>query len=280
MEQRQSGRNIHLVALDMDGTLLSNDKTLSEKNRDVLKQAIEQGIHIVPATGRPMSGLPKALLENVAISYAICSNGAAVMDLKQEKAIYHCYLSKEMVIDLIHALQPFDPIIDIFAEGKVFTEGRNMKRLDQFLIPASMLPYIYDTRICVEDLLTFVASEELNIEKINLYFQSIEVREQVIARLQTIPHIAVTSSLNHNLEINHQNANKGFALKWLALNLGLSMDEVMACGDSDNDREMLVVAGLAIAMENATEGIKRIADAITLSNEESGVAAAIEKYVL
>lgn len=280
MEPKQSGKNIRLVAVDLDGTLLSNDKTLSVKNEQVLNKAIKQGVIIVPSTGRPATGLPKVLLENENIKYAICSNGATVMDLREKKVMFHCDLKKEIAIKIIETLRFLDPILDIFAEGKIFTEQRNMERLDNFLIPSNMIPYIYETRNCVDDILNFIQSNELHIEKINLFFQNLDSRHKVEERLENILGISITSSLNNNMEINHMNANKGYGLRRLARYLGLHMEHVMACGDSTNDIEMLDAAGLAIAMENGTDAIKRIADNVTLSNEESGVAVAIEKYIL
>lgn len=280
MEPKQSGKNIRLVAVDLDGTLLSNDKTLSVMNEQVLNKAMKQGIIIAPATGRPATGLPKVLLENENIKYAICSNGATIMDLREKKAMFHCNLKQEIAIQIIETLRSLDPILDIFAEGKIFTEQRNMERLDNFLIPSNMISYIYETRNCVDDILDFIQSNELHIEKINLFFQNLDLRHKVEERLENISGISITSSLNNNMEINHMNANKGYGLKWLARYLGLHMEHVMACGDSNNDIEMLNAAGLAIAMENGTDAIKRIADNVTLSNEESGVAVAIEKYIL
>lgn len=280
MEPKQSGKNIRLVAVDLDGTLLSNDKTLSVMNEQVLNKAMKQGIIIVPATGRPATGLPKVLLENENIKYAICSNGATIMDLREKKAMFHCNLKQEIAIQIIETLRSLDPILDIFAEGKIFTEQRNMERLDNFLIPSNMISYIYETRNCVDDILDFIQSNELHIEKINLFFQNLDLRHKVEERLENISGISITSSLNNNMEINHMNANKGYGLKWLARYLGLHMEHVMACGDSNNDIEMLNAAGLAIAMGNGTDAIKRIADNVTLSNEESGVAVAIEKYIL
>ncbi|MBS4535081.1 HAD family phosphatase [Clostridium sp. D2Q-14] len=280
MEQKQNGRKVNLIALDMDGTLLSDDKTLSAKNKRVLNQAINKGIIIVPATGRPMAGMPKEILKNEDIKYAICSNGAAVVNLREDKVLYSCYLKQEIVIQIIEALRPLDPILDIFAEGRIFTEHRNIKRLNEFLIPDNMIPYIYDTRTCVDDILDLVKVDKLHIEKVNLFFQNLNMRSHVEMKLKSISEVSITSSLNNNLEVNHKNANKGFALRRLAGHLGLYMEEVMACGDSNNDIEMLNAAGLAIAMENGTDAIKCAADAVTLLNEESGVAVAIEKYAL
>jgi len=83
----------------------------------------------------------------------------------------------------------------------------------------------------------------------------------------------------HNIEFTAANVNKGLGLKFLAKELGISIEETMAVGDSGNDAEMLMAAGLGVAMENASKEIKAIADVVTLTNEECGVAHAIEQYI-
>jgi Cof subfamily protein (haloacid dehalogenase superfamily) len=245
----------------------------------VLNRALEKNINIVPATGRPLSGLPKELMSNNRIRYAICSNGASIMDIKTNEVIHHCILPKEKVISIVDMLSIIDPILDIFADGKIITEKRNFKRIDEFLIPDNMKRYIYDTRITVDNIIEYVNENVEHIEKINLFFRDIDQRKQVREKLDRIDGIAITSSLNNNMEVNNEKASKGEALLWLSSYLKLSKDQVMACGDSENDLSMLKSAGLGVAMGNASDEIKLIADYISSSNDEDGVAKAIEKYI-
>ncbi len=278
-EQKPNGRRIRLVALDMDGTLLAGDKTLSLVNKNAINRAIKEGIYIIPATGRPLAGLPEKLLENPGIKYAICSNGASILDIKKKEIIYRRDLKKETVLKIIENLRSFDIMPDIFAEGKIMAENRNMKRLSEFLIPPDMLSYIRDTRTCVDSIFQYAQETGDHIEKINLFFKSLEQRKIVEGRLREISGLTLTCSLNQNLEINDKGVNKGEGLKWLTGHLGLSMEQVMACGDSDNDIDMLKAAGLSVAMGNGSDAIKKMADVVTLSNEEDGVYYAMEKYI-
>lgn len=281
MEQKQSGRaQVKLIALDLDGTLLNNKKEISNTNLSVLNKALEKGIYIVPATGRPRSGIPKELTDNHKISYTICSNGASIINIKTNEVIYYCELTKEKIIPIINTLNPIDPILDIFTDGKIISEKRNFHRIDEFLIPHNMKKYIYDTRIWVDNIEDYVNKEAKHIEKINLFFKDIAQREKVQKELSKIGDIAITSSLNNNMEVNNEKANKGETLLWLSKYLKLSREEVMACGDSSNDLEMIKAAGIGIAMGNSKEEIKFAADYICASNEEDGVAEAIEKYAL
>ena len=92
--------------------------------------------------------------------------------------------------------------------------------------------------------------------------------------------IKISSSVQTDLEINAKNAGKGMALLRLAKRLGIRNSQIMACGDSGNDIEMLQSVGISVAMSNATEEVKKIANYITLSNEENGVADMIDKFIL
>ena len=114
----------------------------------------------------------------------------------------------------------------------------------------------------------------------NLLFADSEKRMKAKQELLQIPFIEVSSSLPQNLELNRKGGNKGNGLLALADYLGLKREELMACGDSDNDYSMIEAAGLGVAMANASKEIKNLADAVTLSNDEDGVAYAIKKWVL
>lgn len=279
MEPKLSGRKVKLIALDMDGTLLDSKKDLSERNLEALNLAIKKGIKIIPSTGRPAAGLPQKLLANPHIRYSICSNGAAIIDLKNKVVIHRKSLSKGITLFLIDLLGAFDVHIDIFSDGGITTEERNMRRLGEFIIPPNMLPYIAETRNTVKDLKDYIKNGAEHIEKINLFFKSIAHRTKVMELLGGVAGIEVTSSLLVNLEINNKEANKGYGLRWLSEYLDISSKETMAIGDSSNDESMLKSAGIAVAMKNSTESIKTMADYITASNDEDGVAEAIEKLI-
>ncbi len=280
MEQKLNGKKIKLIALDMDGTLLNSCKSLTHRNYEAIDQAIKRGIHVIPATGRPISGLPEKLVSHPKIQYAICSNGAAIVNLDSKRAIYNCSVTKEMAISIIELLSPLDIMIDIFADGKITTEAKNMKRLEDFIIPSNMLPYILDTRYTVEDIKEYIKNGAENIEKINMFFRDEIQRRKVIAELSDYPNILLSSALGVNLEVNNAKANKGHGIQWLSQYLKIDMEETMACGDSSNDESMLRTVGLAVAMGNSTVDIKSIADYITGTNDEDGVAEAIEAFIL
>ena len=120
----------------------------------------------------------------------------------------------------------------------------------------------------------------LGIEKINAFFDNMKERSAAIKELTEKNIASVSSALDNNIELNQFGCDKGDGLKHLAKCLGLTMDEVMACGDAGNDTMMIKAAGTGVVMGNGREELKAIADFVTKTNDEDGVAYAIEKLVL
>ena len=136
------------------------------------------------------------------------------------------------------------------------------------------------TRDQVEDEIALVRDGQLSVEKINVFTADRKLRAMLWERLEGFEGLAVTSSLEYNLEINAAAATKGNGLLCLAEYLGLKPEQTMAFGDGSNDLSMIQAAGLGVAMENAMEILKQQADYITGSNQEDGVASAIEHFIL
>ena len=136
----------------------------------------------------------------------------------------------------------------------------------------------------MEDLIEFIQSCGKQVEKATVNFALLEDgsllgREETAEILDRYPQVQYLSGGFHNWEFTKTGVTKGTGLHVLADKLGVSIDETMACGDSENDLAMLREAGLPVAMENATEEVKAVCKFITLSNEESGVAYAVDKFV-
>ena len=117
-------------------------------------------------------------------------------------------------------------------------------------------------------------------QKINLFFKEPDLRSQIRDQLKEFTGILVTSSMPFNLEINHPDATKGNGILRLASILGLKKAQTMAFGDGENDLSMIQEAEIGVAMENGIQSLKEAADYVTLSNDEDGVAAAIEHVIL
>lgn len=265
----------------MDGTLLNNEKQLSKINEDSIKEIMKKGVVVVPVTGRPKKGIPDAILKLFHSSYIITSNGAVTTDIKPQKDIEGVYLSNQTVIDIFTVIQKINEKV----EFEVFVDGMGYAQKHQFYIVKEkyrgtpLESYIQNSRSPVDDINNFIASRKDNIAGISIMTDSIAIKNKILNVLTEFRNIKTTSSVPTDLEINAVNAGKGLALLSLAKRLGIQKSEIMACGDSENDIEMLKMVEIGVAMSNSDERVKAIADYITLSNEENGVAYAIDRFI-
>mgnify|MGYP002797973574 FL=1 len=271
-------RVIRLIGLDLDGTTLTTDKKLTPHTKEVLEACIRQGIEVLPATGRVWSGIPEELMKMEGVHYVISSNGAAVVELATGKAVYTNGIAWDRALEVFDILERYDTFYDAYAEGNGWCEARFYENLNDYGIEPLIQRLVKSSRTCIEDLREWVKEHKSPIEKINMFFRDEEKRQQAFRELSGIPDLAVTCSLTNNLEINHCTCNKGDALLNLGKILGISMEQIMACGDGNNDLEMVRNAGVGVAMENGEDSVKEAADYVTVTNDEEGVARAIELF--
>ena len=271
--------DIRLIALDMDGTLLNDQKELSPKNRKALESCIRHGILIVPATGRPAAGIPEMIREIAGIRYAILTNGARVEDFREGKLISQERIHWELAFEILEWISHYPVAYDPYIEKKKKMEARFRNHLKDYGLPPAMQRLVLSSRDEVEDELALVKSLKTPVEKINIFTKDKKLRQELWEKLEQHKELAVTSSLDYNVEINAAAATKGNALLHLADYLGLKREQTMAMGDGSNDLSMIEAAGIGVAMANSMEMLKQKADYITLSNEEDGVAAAIRHFL-
>ena len=270
---------IKLIALDLDGTTLNSRKELSHRTRRALCDACAQGITVLPITGRPRSGLPAEILSIAGIRYVVSSNGASVYDLQQKKELFVHPIDKEAALWALDAADKMKAVTDIYLSGEAYTAAENFERLLE-IVPPELKEYCRATRICVPQQHDWLAAETRPVEKLTMFFEDLQERDAAWEFFLKCGRFEVASSITNNLELNQQHVDKGFALTVIAEYLGLSREECMACGDSFNDIPMLRTAGLGIAMGNAEPETKKAADRITDTNDNDGVAKAIETFAL
>lgn len=273
--------DIRLIALDMDGTLLNEHGVLSEASRKTLERAVERGIHVVIATGRVFSSLPQDVLAVDGIEFAITSNGANVIRLRDRKTLYSNLIEQKALEEIMDIFCDPSIMIEVFFNHDVYAEKRCLDHLEQFGILAEKSQrYTLSTRTPVDSVMELIRRNEPNLENINLIFKDLDRRAEIWNRLEGMDSLMVTSSMQYNLEIGGATTSKADALSHLAGLLGVDREEIMACGDSENDIHMLNFVGLSVAMGNAAAEAKAAADFITGSNSEEGVALAVERFVL
>lgn len=272
--------SIKLIALDLDGTTINNDRVISEGNRKAMAAAADKGVNIVIATGRPLGALPRDVFEIEAIRYALTSNGASITDIREDRTFYENCLSPRAVEASVELLRQHDYVLETFVKGVAYIEGwyyEEVKRTGYCFRDAN---YILNTRNPVDDIYDFMLKNREHLENINVNFEDISEKPAMHEKLIMLPETTITSSFDHNLEIGGETTSKADALRQMGRLMGIDRSEMMAIGDSPNDIAMLKEAGTAVAVGNAKDEVKAKADYIAPTNHEDGVADAIEKFVL
>ena len=270
---------IRLIALDLDGTTLNDDQiSVSEKNLAAIAQAIAKGVLVVPATGRSLNDIPKVVRRIEGLHYAITSNGACVVNLKENKIIYENTLTPDAAVRLLELLEPYPVYMEIFCEGLSYARRRDIPKLFR-LFRFVKAGYFVVKRKWVGSLAELIRKKAVPLEKIELFAGSKARQEELFECLRQQPYPVTTSGMN-TVEISNKGVNKREALLHLCEALGIDRSEVMAIGDNINDREMLEWAGVSVAVENAEPEIRQLADFVTRPSNQNGVAEAIEKLVL
>jgi len=271
---------IKLILLDLDGTLLNSDKQLPPENYAALEKAQKMGVHIVPCTGRFFDGMPQVVRDLPFFRYAITVNGAQIYDRETDTVLHRCEISPEDAQRVYARLETLPVIYDCFMDGWGYMDRKNYDRIDEFIPIPWMSQMVKELRKPVDDFRSFMRAQNKGAQKIQMFFRDMEERKRCWADLaREFPDLIVTSSLANNVEINAKNASKGEALRVLCRHLGLDISQSMAFGDSSNDLPMIEAAGLGVAMGNAAEELKAAAGYITDTNDNAGVAKAMEKFV-
>jgi len=280
-------KDIKIISLDLDGTLLDSQKRLSEVNRAALEEAAAKGVHIVPTTGRFFGMMPQAVRDLPFVRYAITINGAQVYDREADTAIVREEIPLDMALEIIRLLDGYDVIYDCYRSNWGWMTESLQAKAEDYATDAHYLKMVRDFRNPVPDLKKYLESTavEGDVQKVMLFARNTLGSESVTkaiteAVVERFPSIKVTSSTWNNLELNIATAHKGNALKRFAEHLGYTLDNCMALGDGTNDLSMIEAAGLGVAMSNAHPLVLAAADHVTVSNDEEGVAKAIRDFVL
>lgn len=277
---------IRLVASDMDGTLLNRFGKVSSLNVAAIEALRRKNINFIVCTGRNFPDAFLPLKEAGITCDIICMNGAAVFD-SRGRQLRKQPLLKDQVKDILTICRPFSVLYDFMTEeGSCTTSSVAEFRKsfeDKIFLPMVSDEHTYETiakrfRFTTEEV---ILGSSWDIYKMSVVHENPEVLKQIRFFLEKEEGISVASSAPSNLELTHTMAQKGSALMEYASNANIRPREILAIGDSENDLSMInLPLGYTIAMGNGSELIKRSARLITRSNDEDGVAAAIDALIL
>lgn len=275
---------VKCIALDLDRTTLNSQGGLSSRNKRAIQAAIDRAIHVVVASGRPAEALPAEITEIPGIRYAVVSNGASVWDLRKKERIQEYKLAPESVEQLlaVSAKEASDWGIEVAYEipvnGTAYAQASYVEDTVRYGARAESIAYIQKTRRPVDDIQAFIQEHIRELDCMNIVVgeRKKELWDKI---LEEVEDIYVTTSVKQLLEITHKDGGKASGMRFLLERLGIEAGQLLAFGDGDNDKELLKMAGLGIAVENAVPGCKEAADEITLSNDDDGVAVVLEQLL-
>lgn len=266
---------IKLVAIDLDDTLLRDDLTISSYTQVVFKKVRELDVSITLATGRMFaSARPYAELLGFDIPL-ITYQGALVKNALSGEVVYHRPLSLEVARRVIAYGRKKEVQVNFYLNDKLYVEritpqGEHYAALAG--VPFNRVSDLEELLVEGNPMKLLLIEDESVIDTFALELRAILDEAGLEAHL--------TKSKPLYLEVSHPEATKGVALRELARRLDINREEVMAFGDSFNDLEMIRFAGVGVAVANARPEVRRCARYITASNNDDGVAAALEKLVL
>ena len=273
---------IRLIAMDMDGTLLSRaPEGIPPTNAEALRTAAEQGIHLAIASGRLPDDAGFFALDAGVPMHVLALNGGVTLMEPQGEALDTRFMeekaarrTRQMIEEAGLAYSLFS-VHDLALSEPMKNPRREMIWYGTHLDRPGSRTQLWQEPERIEPLM----------ERVSKYVVISEERPEALAKLKArldaeVPEVEVTSSWGNNIEIMPAGMNKGVALTALAGRLGISMEQVMAIGDHDNDVSMLDAAGCAVAMANGSPAAKAAAHWIAPTNTQCGVAAAIRGLAL
>ncbi|CAK8054842.1 Cof-type HAD-IIB family hydrolase [Eupransor demetentiae] len=268
--------DIKIVSIDIDGTLLNDKHEITPAVKDAIHAAEAKGVKVVITTGRPLSGVRDILNElgmNSDDQYVITHNGGLMMSASGHKTLFRAELSFEQ----------FEAINAFMEAEKTYVQ---VESADQAYTLDHKVGYWASYENVLVDLPLTVFDDMSELKNIDFIKGIAMANEEELDRVQAaVPaaikeSTAVVRSTAHNLEFMNKDASKGNALWALADILGVDRQATMAIGDQENDHSMIGQAGIGVAMGNAIDSIKELANVQTTDNNHDGVAEAIKKYVL
>lgn len=265
-----------LLALDMDGTLLNSQKKISSRTKSAINNLIQRGIHVVIGTGRDLAEVSDYRNDFKGMNYAVLMSGGLIFDFSNDKPVKVHGLDEETIFKLIDFGLEVDAMIHLHTVRQSIAREVDIQNMAAFGMGVYQEMF---NRICVRyaNAKDFVRSHSGEVVKVNLYHRNKNSRDKNFARIQPL-NLSISFAEAFNLEMSPANITKGSGLRELCELLNIDLAETVAVGDAPNDKEILQIAGVGVAMGNSSAEIKKIADFITLDNDNDGVAVAIDKF--
>ena len=285
-----------LAAIDLDGTMLNQYGIVTQRTKDALKKAQENGIEIVIASGRPTDSVKNIAKEINSKNYFISGNGAIIYNIINDEIIYENTLKKQKILDIIKICDDNSIYYNIYTEKEIIAKSlqynvlyyhkENLNKEEKNKTHINIVENIYE----------YIANRDEKVVKITICDSHQVIFNSIMRKLKNIDEIEVleVSHMSRKIirqgteevpieyyytEISAKNVDKWNAIEFLKGKMKIDTSEIIAIGDNMNDKKMIENAGMGIAMGESTPVVKEVANKITDTNLEDGVAKALEKLV-
>ena len=285
-----------LAAIDLDGTMLNQYGIVTQRTKEAIKKVQQQGIEVVIASGRPTNSVKTIAKEIESEKYFISGNGAIIYDIANDEIIYENILKKQKTLDIIKICEENSIYYNIYTDKEIIAKSlqcnvlyyhkENLNKEEKNKTRINIVENIYD----------YISNRDEKIVKITICDSHPVIFNSIMRKLKEIDEIEVleVSHMSRKMirqgtedipieyfytEISAQNVDKWNAIEFLKDKMQIETEEIVAIGDNINDKKMIENAGLGIAMGESTPVIKEVANQITDSNIDDGVAKVLEKLL-
>ncbi|MGG3844344.1 Cof-type HAD-IIB family hydrolase [Aeribacillus composti] len=282
-----------LVAIDLDGTLLSSNLSISEENHTAIREAQNEGNIIMICSGRAPESI-RELLDEYDLACPFAASNGTVVVIEGEKPKY-ISMNKQNMLEVAEILESYGVPYKLYTNdgiwmpedwsAKVRSALQSNPELAKCLLESEYKQFIEqpkrtDNNRYFRHIQDVINRGDLSVQKFFILQFNQHTRKEIMEQLENIAGIAVTTSGDYNIEIMDEKGNKGYGLKAVAKHYNIPLEQTIAIGDNFNDVPMLEAAGLSVAMGNAEPEVKEMCDIVTRTNDEHGVAHAIRQFVL
>lgn len=285
-----------LVAIDLDGTMLNQYGLVTQRTKEAIKNAQESGIEVVIASGRPTDSVKTIAQEINSNKYFISGNGAIIYDITNDEIIYENTLKKQKVLDIIKICEENSIYYNIYTEKEIIAKSLQCNVLYYYKENLNKDEKNKTQINIVENIYNYISNRDEKVVKITICDNHQVIFNSIMRKLKEISEIEVleVSHMSRKIikqgtedvpieyfytEISAKNVDKWNAIEFLKEKMKIEKNEIIAIGDNMNDKTMIENAGLGIAMGESTPVIKEIADVVTDTNCNDGVAKALENIL-
>lgn len=285
-----------LIAIDLDGTMLDSFGQVTENTKKVIQKTIEKGIDVIIASGRPIDSIKTIAKEIGSNKYFIAGNGALIYDIQKNEVLYEKYMKKEKVLEIIKICEENSIAYNVYTDKTILATSlkynvlyyhkENLKKQEDKRTHINIVENMYEY---------IQKMQEEKFLKITICDDSKTVFQSIIRKLEKIKDIEIldVSHMSRKVieqgteeipieyyytEISSKDVDKWYAIEFLIEKLNIKKEEVITIGDNANDKKMINEAGIGIAMGQSMPQLRKLANYVTSSNSEEGVAKAIEKF--